>query len=299
MKAVDLVQLLISGVAMGSIYTLMGKGLLITFLTTRALNFGQGDFLMIASFLSMALLVAGVPALVALPIVVAAVVVLGLLLERIAIRPLAALHAGSGSALAWILTTMGFGMLLQNTAQVVWGKSRFYTPPLFSTEQKKVVEWLGVRFFVEEAVVAGVALVVVAALYWLLFRTRWGKEVTAVSFDKHTAALLGIDVRRVVATSYAIMAALAAVSGILAGPLSTVQAHMGLLFILKGFAVVCIGGFVNPVGILIAGLGFGVVEAFSNYFNSQFGDLYPFAIALVFLVLRPSGLFGEARTDVR
>jgi branched-chain amino acid transport system permease protein len=95
------------------------------------------------------------------------------------------------------------------------------------------------------------------------------------------------------------MAALAAISGIIAGPLTTVQAHMGLLFILKGFAVVCIGGFANPVGILIAGIGFGLVEAFSNYYNSQFGDLYPFAIALLFLIVRPSGIFGEARTDVR
>jgi branched-chain amino acid transport system permease protein len=295
----DFVQLLVSGIALGCIYTLMGKGLLVTFLTTRALNFGQGDFLMIAAFLSMALLGLGVPVLVAAPVVVAVLVVLGLLLERVAIRPLAAIHAGSGSALAWILTTMGAGMLLQNTAQIVWGKSRFYSPPLFVSEQKKVMEVFGVRFFAEELLAACVALSVVAVLYWLLLRSRWGKEVAAVSFDRGTAALLGIDVRRVVAISYAIMAALAAISGIIAGPLTTVQAHMGLLFILKGFAVVCIGGFANPVGILIAGIGFGLVEAFSNYYNSQFGDLYPFAIALLFLIVRPSGIFGEARTDVR
>ena len=299
MKSADLVQLLISGIAMGSIYTLMGKGLLITFLTTRALNFGQGDFLMIASFLSMTLLLAGVPVIAAVLIVVAALVVLGVGLERLAIRPLANMTAGSASSLAWILTTMGFGMLLQNTAQLVWGKSRFYSPPLFSAEQKKVVELMGARFYLEELIVALLAMVVVGVLYWFLFRARWGKEVQAVSFDKSTASLLGIDVRRVVATSYAIMAVLAAVSGILAGPLTTVQAHMGLLFILKGFAVVCIGGFVNPVGILIAGLGFGIGEAVSNYVNSAFGDLYPFLIALLFLIARPSGLFGEMKTDVR
>jgi branched-chain amino acid transport system permease protein len=299
MNPADLVQLLISGIAMGSIYTLMGKGLLITFLTTRALNFGQGDFLMIAAFLSMALLTAGAPALLAVPVVIGVLVALGVGLERLAIRPLANLHAGSAGALAWILTTMGAGMLLQNTAQLVWGKSRFYSPPLFASDQKKIVEYMGARFYVEELVVAVVALVVVAVLYWFLFRARWGKEVAAVSFDKSTASLLGIDVRRVVAVSYAIMAALAAVSGILAGPLTTVQAHMGLLFILKGFAVVCIGGFVNPVGILIAGLGFGIVEAMSNYVDSAFGDLYPFIIALLFLIARPSGLFGEAKADVR
>lgn len=299
MNAADLVQLLISGVAMGSIYTLMGKGLLITFLTTRALNFGQGDFLMIAAFAAMGLLLAGVPVLIVLPVVAIGTAVLGVGLERLAIRPLAALPAGSASALAWILTTMGFGMLLQNTAQVVWGKSRFYSPPLFASEQKKVVELMGARFYLEEAVVALMALAVVALLYWFLFRTRWGKQVTAVSFDKSTASLLGIDVRRVVATSYAIMGALAAIGGMLAGPLSTVQAHMGMLFILKGFAVVCIGGFVNPIGILIAGLGFGIVEALSNYLDSAFGDLYPFLIALALLIARPSGLFAEARTDVR
>jgi branched-chain amino acid transport system permease protein len=298
MKAVDFAQLLVSGIAMGSIYTLMGKGLLITFLTTRALNFGQGDFLMLAAFLSMALSVAGVTPLIVAPVVIAALVVVGLVLERVAIRPLERLSAGSASGLAWILTTMGFGMILQNIAQLTWGKSVFYAPPLFG-EKDKVVEVLGVRFFAEEMAVAVVALVVVGVLYWLLFRARWGKEVAAVSFDRSTAALLGINVRRVIASSYAIMAALAAISGILVAPITTVQAHMGLIFILKGFAVVCVGGFANPVAILVAGLGFGLIEVFSNYFNSQFGDLYPFAIALVFLVARPSGLFGEAKTDVR
>ena len=81
-----------------------------------------------------------------------------------------------------------------------------------------------------------------------LFRTRAGKEIAAVAFDKPTAALLGINVRRTVIISYVMMALLAATSGVLAGPITTVQAHMGILFILKGFAVVSIGGFVNPSG---------------------------------------------------
>jgi len=295
----DILQLLISGIAMGSIYTLMGKGLLITFLTTRALNFGQGDFLMFSAFLSMALLLAGVPWALAIPVVVAAVLALGLLLEQVAIRPLARFRSSSAGSLAWILTTMGFGMLLQNTAQLIWGKSRYYSPPLFAGEKGQVVTFMGARFYAEEVAVAVIALFVVAVLYWMLFRTKWGKQVTTVSFDKSTASLLGINVRAVTATSYLIMGILAAISGILAGPLTTVQAHMGLLFILKGFAVVCIGGFVNPIGILIAGLGFGVVEAMSNYVESSFGDLYPFLIALGFLIFRPSGIFGEARADVR
>lgn len=295
----DLIQVLLGGIAMGSIYTLMGKGLLVTYLTTRALNFGQGDFLMIGSFMAMAMLLAGVPVYFMVPLVVATMAVLGFALERVAIRPLERLPAGAASALAWILTTMGFGMVLQNAAQLIWGKSRYYSPQLFSSEKGETLSVWGVRFFLEEVVVAVVALSVVALLYWMLFRTRWGKQVAAVSFDKGTAQLLGINVRRVVVSSYLMMACLAGVSGILAGPLTTVNSHMGIMFLLKGFAAVCIGGFANPIGVLIAGLGFGVVEAFSGFIDSSYGDVYPFLIAFVLLVARPTGLFGESHTQVR
>lgn len=299
MNTSDLAQVLVTGIASGSIYTLMGMGLFITYLTTKSLNFGQGDFLMIAAFMSMALTLTGLPVVASIPIVLAILAVLGIMLERVAIKPLSSALAGSAGSFAWILTTLGFGMLLQNTATMVWGKSSFYSPPLFSSGDKKVVNLFGAGFYLEELVVAGVALCVIAALYYFLFRTRAGKEISAVAFDKPTAALLGINVRRTVIISYVMMALLAAISGILAGPITTVQSHMGILFILKGFAVVSIGGFVNPLGILIGGIGFGILEGTSNYIDSQFGDLYPYILVLGFLILRPSGLFGEARADVR
>jgi branched-chain amino acid transport system permease protein len=299
MNTSDVAQVFVTGIAVGSIYSLMGMGLFITYLTTKAMNFGQGDFLMIAAFLSMSLAVAGVPAIAAIPAVFLVLVLLGVVLERVAIRPLSKSLAGSAGSFAWILTTLGFGMLLQNTATIVWGKSSFYSPPLFSSGEKKVVNLFGAGLYLEEIVVAIVALLVLAALYWFLFRTRAGKEISAVAFDKATAALLGINVRRTVINSYVMMALLAATSGVLAGPITTVQSHMGLLFILKGFAVVSIGGFVNPIGILIGGISFGIMEGVSNYFESQFGDLYPYLIVLAFLIVRPSGLFGEARADVR
>jgi branched-chain amino acid transport system permease protein len=299
MNGSDIAQVLVTGIAAGSIYTLMGMGLFITYLTTRALNFGQGDFLMIAAFLSMSLAMAGLPVIAAAPIVLVLLVMLGVLLEWVAIKPLSSALAGSAGSYAWILTTLGFGMLLQNTATMVWGKSSFYSPPLFSSGEKKVVMLFGAGFYLEELVVACVALLVLAALCWFLFRTRAGKEISAVAFDKPTAALLGINVRKTVVMSYVLMALLSATSGILAGPITTVQAHMGILFILKGFAVVSIGGFTNPIGILIGGIGFGIMEGLSNYVDSQFGDLYPYVIVLCFLILKPSGLFGEARADVR
>jgi branched-chain amino acid transport system permease protein len=295
----DLAQILVAGVAMGGVFTLMGLGLFITFLTTRALNFGQGDFLMIAAFVGMILLKSGAPAMAAIPIVLGALAILGIALERVAVRPLARHRAGSAGSLAWILTTLGFGLILQNTATVAWGKSRFYSPPLFSTSDKQLVTLLGTGFYVEELVVACLTLVVVAGVYWFLFRAQSGKEIAAVAFDRDTASLLGIDVKRAVVLSYVVMAVLSGIAGVLVGPITTVQSHMGLVVLLKGFAVVCIGGFTNPVGILIAGIGFGIMERFSNYVDSAFGDLYPFIFVLLFLVARPSGLFAERQADVR
>lgn len=295
----DVTQILVAGVAMGGVYTLMGLALFITFLTTRALNFGQGDFLMIAAFLAMVLLRSGAPVAVTIPVVLGAVAALGIALERIAVRPLARQLAGSAGSLAWILTTLGFGFLIQNTATVVWGKSRFYSPPLFSSGDKQLVTLLGAGFYLEELVVACLTLAVVGGFYWFLFRAQSGKEIAVVAFDADTAALLGIDVKRVIVLSYAVMAVLSAIAGVLVGPITTVQSQMGLVFLLKGFAVVCIGGFTNPLGILIAGVGFGILERFSNYVDSAFGDLYPFIFVLLFLVARPSGLFAERRADVR
>lgn len=299
MSFADFVQILVTGLAMGSIYMLMANGLFMTHLTTNALNFGQGDFLMIAAFLSMTMIAAGVPLLVVLPVVLVALAVLGVILEWVAIRPLERPKAQGSGILAWILTTAGFGLILENIATLVWGKSSFYAAPLFSAARDNVVTLFGIGLFVEEIVVAGVALTTVALLYWYLYRTRSGKAIAAVAFDRDTAALLGINVRQSIVVSYIIMALLAGISGMLIGPITSVQAHMGLVYTLKGFAVLNIGGFTNPLGILIAGLAFGVAEAFCNYFDSAFGDLYPFIFILVFLAVRPTGLFGEAKTDVR
>lgn len=299
MNGADLFQVIVSGLAMGCVYTLMGNGLFMTFLTTRALNFGQGDFLMIGAFVGMTLAVKGLPApLVALG-TLACIAGLGLVLERVAIRPLESGGGAAAGSLSWVLTTMGFGMILQNTATVIWGKSNQYSPHLLANGDQQVVTIFGARLFVEELAVAMISLVLFGLLYGMLFHTRWGRAIAAVSFDKPTASLLAIDVRRMVRLSYVVMAVLAGVAGLLVGPISSVQAHMGLLYVLKGFAVVSIGGFTHPVGILLAGLGFGVVESISNYIDSSFGDLYPFIAVLLLLVVKPSGLFGENRTDVR
>ena len=294
-----LLEIVLSGLAMGAIYTLSAQGLLVTHLAAHRMNFGQGDFLMIAAFLSMTLLLAGVPVIGAMLLVAAALALLGVLLERIAIRPLDRHRRIGGDSHAWILTTMGFALILQNVTTLIWGRSSHYSPPLFSAERNSVVTIAGVSLYREEIVVMAAALIAVGLFYLLLMRSQTGKAIRVVAFDPDTARLLGIDVRRTLVIAFVLASLLAAVSGVLIGPLITVQPAMGLVLTIKALAVASIGGFANPVGVLIGGLIFGVVEGVSNYADSAFGDLYPLLMVLALLAVRPSGLFGQAVTDTR
>ncbi|MBP2151123.1 MULTISPECIES: branched-chain amino acid ABC transporter permease [Xanthobacter] len=298
MTLLNFFQLLVSGIAMGAIYTLTAKGLFITHLATHRLNFGQGDFLMVGAFASIGMLTAGVPAPLAVLGVLVLMGVLGYLLERFTIRPLDRLGDRAG-AYSWVLTTAGAALILQNIVELGFGKSAQYAPPLFSKTRDNVINILGVGIFFEEAAIIITAFVVVGAFYWFLFGSRWGKAVYAVAFNPEAASLFGIDVRGVVVLVFVLAALMAGISGVLVGPLVSVHPHMGLIFTIKALAVAAVGGFTNPVGILLGGLLFGVAEAFSNYWDSAFGDLYPLLFVMALLAFRPSGLFGERRADVR
>lgn len=298
MTLLNFFQLLVSGIAMGAIYTLTAKGLFITHLATHRLNFGQGDFLMVGAFASIGMLTAGVPAPLAVLGVLILMGVLGYLLERFTIRPLDRLGDRAG-AYSWVLTTAGAALILQNIVELGFGKSAQYAPPLFSKTRDNVINILGVGIFFEEAAIIITAFVVVGAFYWFLFGSRWGKAVYAVAFNPEAASLFAIDVRGVVVLVFVLAALMAGISGVLVGPLVSVHPHMGLIFTIKALAVAAVGGFTNPVGILLGGLLFGVAEAFSNYWDSAFGDLYPLLFVMALLAFRPSGLFGERRADVR
>lgn len=298
MSLTNALQLLVSGIAMGSIYTLTAKGLFIAHLATHRLNFGQGDFLMVGAYVALGLLVAGVPAPLALVVVMVVLGVLGYGLERVAIRPLDRAGDQTGGY-AWVLTTAGVALVLQNVIELYWGKSAQYAPAIFSQTRNNVIQVGGVGIFVEELAIIVVALLVVGAFYAFLFRTRWGKAVYVVAFNREAASLLGVNVRGTVVLVFVLAALLAGISGFLVGPLVSVNPRMGLIFTIKALAVASIGGFANPLGILAGGMLFGIAEAFSNYVDSDFGDLYPLLAVLALLALKPTGLFGTGVADVR
>ena len=299
MQMATTVQLLIGGLALGSIYALVALGLYITHLTVDRVNFGQGDFMMAAAFLLLTTRTTGLPLGVGIVLVMVVLAVMGWALERIAIRPLDRMRRSPLGTYSWLLTTAGVAFIVQNVIELIYGKSAQYSPPLFSDKRDVVVQVMGVGVVVEEVLLIAVAITVVAAFYVFMFKSRWGKNILAVAFNPETASLLGIDTRSIKVGVFVIAAVLAAVAGVLIGPLVTVHPHMGLIFTIKALIVAAVGGFSNPVGILVGALLFGVAEAASNYADSSFGDLYPLIAALLVIAVKPSGLFGERSTDVR
>ena len=224
------IQLLIGGLALGSIYALVALGLYITHLTVDRVNFGQGDFVMAAAFLLLTTRTAGLPLGVGIVLVMVALAVMGWALERIAIRPLDRMRTSPLGSYSWILTTAGVAFIVQNVIELVYGKSAQYSPPLFSDKRDVVVQVLGVGIVVEEILLIAVAITVVAAFYAFMFKSRWGKNILAVAFNPETASLLGIDTRSIKVGVFIIAAVMAAVAGVLIGPLVTVHPHMGLIF---------------------------------------------------------------------
>jgi branched-chain amino acid transport system permease protein len=298
MSWANFLQLLISGLAMGAIYTLTAKGLFIAHLATNRLNFAQGDFLMLGALLTLALRSAGLPLVVVIPGILLLFALAGWALERGFIRPLDRLGFRGGGEYSWILTTAGAGLMLQNVAELAWGKSAQYSPPLFS-KTNDPVRFLGVGVYPEQLAVIAVAFVVVCAFYWFLFRTHAGKSIYAVAFNPESALLLGINVRRMVILVFALASMLAGISGVLAGPIVSVYPQMGLVFTVKGLAVAAVGGFTNPVAILIGGILFGLTESFSNYWTSEFGDLLPLLFVLALLIVRPAGIAAARKSTAR
>jgi branched-chain amino acid transport system permease protein len=296
MSAEMLVQVLVSGIAVGGIYVLVAQGFYVTWRTSVTLNFGQGDFLMFGAFVALSFLRMGVPVVLTAALVVVCMSILGVVVERVAVRPV--MKAGH-AALTWAFTTLGVAVIVQNAAITIWGNSSQNFPPLFGGKLE-LLRVGGVGVYAAEIVIIVLSTVIMIAYLWMLRRTLFGKALAAVAFSGDTASLLGINVRRMHMLAYVIASVLAGICGLLVGPVSVVHPFIGLNFALKGVAAAILGGFASPVGIWAGGLLLGVIEVTTNLVSSQFGDLYPFLVIVLALIVRPSGLFvgREAGVDV-
>jgi branched-chain amino acid transport system permease protein len=284
---VKLWQALVSGLSIGSIYALIAEGYYITFITTGALNFGQGEFLMVGALFGLTCYVSfGLPYALAVFAAVLLTGAMGVGLERVAIRPVMR-HALS---LSWVLSTVAVSIILKNAAVQLWGPEQIKFPSPFG---EAVILIGSAGIFPQELFIIVAALGTVFAVQVFLRRSLLGKALIAVAFNRNAAAVMGINVPRMVVFAFVLSSALAGLGGILIAPITFAWAYMGTVPGIKAFAAAIFGGLENPIGILIGGLVIGLLEQLFGIVNSNLKEGITFFFILIVLAISPTGLMGR------
>jgi branched-chain amino acid transport system permease protein len=291
------IQLLFSGVAIGMIYALIAFGYNITFSTSRTLNFSQGDFLMLGAFTALSIMtsLAGRGKQPPVPIwllgLIAAAALGGMLaviLLQVAIKP----ALKTGSDVSWILATLALGIIAKNAAERIWGTDEYPMPSPFGQGYWHVG---GVSIDPKEVLVIVAAAAVMIAFEVFRRRSLFGKAVTAVASDKDAALLMGINVPVVIMFSFIVSCAIAAMGGVLIGPIQIVSSTMGALLGTKAYAVSVIGGLNSGLGVIAGGLILGLSEQLTaRYLSTGYKDTPGFVLLILILLFMPNGLFGKA-----
>ncbi|WP_366924849.1 branched-chain amino acid ABC transporter permease [Metallumcola ferriviriculae] len=288
------IQQLLNGITLGSIYALIALGYTMVYGIILLINFAHGEILMVGAYVGFfAISSLHLNFFTALILSMFAAAVLGVAIERIAYRPLR-----NSTRLAALITAIGMSLLLQNGGLVVLGTDFKAFP---QTMVKETYWILGGRVPVtnQQILILAVTIVMMVGLQYVVKRTKIGKAMRAVSYDKEAAKLMGINVDTTISATFAIGSALAAVAGILlAMYYQTVHPLMGLMPGLKAFVAAVLGGIGIIPGAMTGGFLLGTVEAMvSGYWDSQWKDAIAFGILIIILVVKPSGLLGKDTTE--
>jgi branched-chain amino acid transport system permease protein len=297
----EFLQNLLNGIAAGSIYALIALGYTMVYGILKLINFAHGDVFMVGSFIGfytggyLARQNAGASSpLAAAGVMLLSMIVCGLLgylNERIAYRPLR-----NAPRIASLITAIGISFLLEYGGQFVFGPDPKFFPTLI---EKHVIRFGGVVTTNYQLIVLGVAIVFMALLQYIIYGTKFGRAMRAVSFNFETASLMGIPTDRVISTTFVIGSMLAAVAGILFGlSYPKIDPLMGVMPGLKAFVAAVLGGIGNVPGAVVGGLLIGVIEAFVGGSRfSNYRDAIAFVILIIILLFRPSGLFGKYQPE--
>ena len=284
----ELLQHLANAAIMGGTYALLGIGLTLIFGIMRIVNFTHGELYAFGAYM-MVLFVArtGVNFYLAIPIAIAAGAALGAVIELVLLRP-----KRDADIDTTMLIMIGAWIVMQNTEVLIWGSVAKSVPTPFGNAPLVLgpvsISWLRV-------VVLGVALLLIAGVYFLIQRTRLGKAMRATFQDSATAALMGVRVNRIYTMTFAIGSGLAAAAGALLGPVFVVTPNMGDLASLKAFAIVILGGLGNITGATIGGFILALAEEIgAGYISSGYRDAMGFVIIILVLLIKPTGLFARS-----
>jgi branched-chain amino acid transport system permease protein len=282
---------IISGIGLGSMYGLIALGFHVTYVVSSTVNFSQGSAMMLGAVLGYTF---GVRLQWPMPLAVLAALMLcglfGLAVERMLVRPFA--ERGSNG---WLMATVAGGIVLENATLFTFGKEPRSFPSWLA---EKPVDVFGAGAYPLQLVIPLAGLGIAVVLHLVLRRTRIGKALLAVVQNPDAARLMGIDVRRAIAASYAASTVLAGIAGLLIAPLFSVHSEMGTLFGIKAFAVAILGGLTSAWGVMLAGLAYGLIEAMATaYLGSVYTQIVAFSVVILALTAMPNGLFGRAAVN--
>ncbi len=287
----QLLQLTVSGIAQGCIYGLIALGFVLIYKATETVNFAQGDLMMVGGFAALtAMVIAGFPFWLAFLATLVALFLLGMLTERLVLRPLL-----GHPAFTVVMVTIGIGYMGRGLVTMIpgWGTDTHTLPVPYKDEVIHVGGEGGLVISMEHLAIIVATLVLIAVLYLFFRYTRLGIAMQATSQNQLAAFYMGIPVRRINMLIWGISAAVSGVAGILLAPITFVHANMGFIG-LKAFPAAVVGGFGSIPGALVGGLIIGLVESYSGFYLPEgFKDIAAYVVVLVMLAVKPTGLFGE------
>jgi branched-chain amino acid transport system permease protein len=284
----QLIQLLISGIAQGCIYGLIALGFVLIYKATETVSFAQGDLMMVGAFGGLAGMTAlGFPYWLAVPSAIIAMMLLGVLIERAVIRPIL-----GQPAFSIVMLTIGVGYVLRGLITMI--------PDIGTDTHTLPVPYAGqvlragtLVLSAEQLVVIGSTALLCVVLFAIFRYSTLGIAMQASSQNQLAAYYMGIPVKRLNGLVWGLAAGVAAIAGLLLAPITFVHANMGFIG-LKAFPAAVVGGFSSLPGAIVGGLVIGIVEAVSGFYLPEgFKDIAPYIVVLLMLVLKPNGLFGE------
>ena len=290
----EFLSYLISGISLGSVYAIIALGYTMVYGIAKMLNFAHGDIIMIGGYVSFcAMFYLGLPSIVAVLMAVVVCTVLGIVIERLAYKPLR-----SAPSLAVLITAIGVSYFLQNSALLIWKAAARSYPPVVTGAVKIFGGKLTVSYI--SLLTISVCIVIMIALTLFVSKSKMGKAMRACSEDKAAAQLMGINVNATISATFAIGSALAAIAGVLLCSFNTsLMPTTGSMPGIKAFTAAVFGGIGSIPGAVIGAFIIGICESFikANENIAVFSNAFTFALLIIILLCKPNGLFGEKLTE--
>lgn len=298
-------QQILNGLVLGSIYALIALGYTMVYGIMGLINFAHGEVVMFGAMVTISIigmltgmglsLPGPVVVLLALMLAIPVCMLMGFAIERIAYRPLR-----NAPRLAPLITAIGLSIVLQNVAILIWGRNYIPFPPLLPYDPINV---LGASITDLQVFIVISAIAIMAGLLFMVEKTKLGRAMRATSQNPAVAGLMGVNVNTIISATFVLGAGLGAVAGVMvAANYDQAHSHMGFLIGLKAFTAAVLGGIGNLGGAVVGGILLGVIESLGagyigdltgGFLGSHYQDIFAFAVLILVLVFRPSGLLGE------